>query len=202
MENVHRARRRQHHRLAPSCSRCRQRKIRCDRACPCDPCARSGHACRYDNPSAPEGTFVPGQHVFSARPPPQDVPRPGVYQGPARLVPPRPQPENAGRDQPAAASRSLTASPNSEVTSSTRLLWHGSRATDEYVSPFDGQTLSVPKEVMFGEDNATVFWGRTHETNFITRVGVSSSPGQSCLVFGWSHWTAGLMGKGLTRSRT
>lgn len=28
----------------------------------------------------------------------------------------------------------------------------------------------VPKEVVFGEDDATVFWGRSHEANFVPRI--------------------------------
>jgi hypothetical protein len=162
-------RRRQHHRPAPSCSQCRQRKIRCDRASPCLPCVESGRACRYDAPPAHEGIVIPGQHVFSARPPPR-APRRGASQSLGPLNAPRQRPENVGQVQSATATRGMSSSPSSEVASSPRLLWHGSRATDRYVSPFDGRTLEVPKEVMFGEDNATVFWGRTHETNFVTRV--------------------------------
>lgn len=30
--------------------------------------------------------------------------------------------------------------------------------------------MVVPKEVIFGEEDATVFWGRTHEANFVPRI--------------------------------
>lgn len=30
--------------------------------------------------------------------------------------------------------------------------------------------MVVPKEVLFGEEDATVFWGRTHEANFVPRI--------------------------------
>lgn len=51
-----------------------------------------------------------------------------------------------------------------------RQFWHGSRAGDRYVSPFDGQAVVVPKEVVFGEDDAVVYWGRSHEANFVPRI--------------------------------
>jgi hypothetical protein len=181
------SRRRQHNRLALSCSQCRQRKIRCDRASPCLHCVKSKLDCRYEASSAPEGSLIPGQHVFSARPLHQAPHPPSVNHGLTTLSASRPQPDNVGREQPATAARGMSASPSSEVTSSPRLLWHGSRATDEYVSPFDQRTLSVPKEVMFGEDNATVFWGRTHETNFVTRVSTGYLPSAAKHSIAWSR---------------
>lgn len=51
-----------------------------------------------------------------------------------------------------------------------RQFWHGSRAGDHYESPFDGTTRVVPKEVVFGEEDTTVYWGRTHEANFVPRI--------------------------------
>lgn len=51
-----------------------------------------------------------------------------------------------------------------------RLFWHGSKAGDQYVSPFDRRTITVPKEVVFGDNDATVYWGRSHEANFVPRV--------------------------------
>lgn len=56
------------------------------------------------------------------------------------------------------------------VIAPLRQFWHGSGAGDEYVSPFNGRKMAVPKEVMFGEDEATVFWGRSHEANFVPRI--------------------------------
>lgn len=39
----------------PPCSRCRQKKIRCDKQRPCDQCKRGGYDCLYDeNPDNPE----------------------------------------------------------------------------------------------------------------------------------------------------
>lgn len=57
-----------------------------------------------------------------------------------------------------------------DVIPTLRQFWHGSRAGDHYVSPFDGRAIVVPKEVVFGEDDATVFWGRSHEANFVPRI--------------------------------
>lgn len=178
---------RRQQRLLLSCSECRKRKIGCDRSKPCLACVRSNRVerCQYDASSAPEGTStIPGQIVFSA------VPK--AHQ---QKVQPQPPPRSVSasaaeslsalswsgsedgqlRDQPsrAAAVQPVTVpkvQPPEDVASPLQLFWHGSRGVDQYVSPFDRKTVSVPKEVVFGEGDATVYWGRSHETNFIPRV--------------------------------
>ena len=50
------------------------------------------------------------------------------------------------------------------------MLWHGSRSMDTYIEPVHGRPISTPKEVMFGENDATIYWGRSHETNFVPRI--------------------------------
>lgn len=86
-------------------------------------------------------------------------------------VPPTPAPKVL---QPQSQSQSQLQSPAAaaadDVASPLQLFWHGSRGVDQYVSPFDRKTVSVPKEVIFGENDATVYWGRSHETNFVPRV--------------------------------
>ncbi|KAH8658499.1 hypothetical protein BX600DRAFT_439661 [Xylariales sp. PMI_506] len=163
------SRRRQHHRLAPACTLCRERKIRCDRARPCLPCTKSRQRCRYDAPSAPEDASIPGQHVFSVRPS-HRASHANATQMFRAINSPQPQLQGISTAEFTTDSQEENTLPSSKLTSSPRLLWHGSRATDQYTSPFDGRTISVPKEVMFGEDDATVFWGRTHETNFVTKI--------------------------------
>ncbi|ROW01090.1 hypothetical protein VSDG_02889 [Cytospora chrysosperma] len=178
---------RRQQRLLLSCSECRKRKIGCDRSKPCLACVRSNRVerCQYDASSAPEGTStIPGQIVFSA------VPK--AHQ---QKVQPQPPPRSVSasaaeslsalswsgsedgqlRDQPsrAAAVQPVTVpkvQPPEDVASPLQLFWHGSRGVDQYVSPFDRKTVSVPKEVVFGEGDATVYWGRSHETNFIPRI--------------------------------
>lgn len=184
---------RRQQRLLLSCSECRKRKIGCDRSKPCLACVRSNRVeqCQYDTSSAPEGTStIPGQIVFSA------VPK--THQQPAQTRP-QPQPQPQPRSVSASARESLSAlswsgsedgqpgdhpsraaavppspvpkvQPPDDVASPLQLFWHGSRGVDQYVSPFDRKTVSVPKEVVFGEGDATVYWGRSHETNFIPRV--------------------------------
>ncbi|EPE06543.1 c6 zinc finger domain-containing protein [Ophiostoma piceae UAMH 11346] len=65
--------------------------------------------------------------------------------------------------------RRASPEPGGSVTQ-LQMLWHGSRSVDTYTEPVHGRTISTPKEVMFGENDATVYWGRTHETNFVPRI--------------------------------
>lgn len=229
-QQQHHPRRRQQ-RLHLSCSECRRRKIRCDRAKPCYPCVKAdrGGRCQYDTPPATPGKTVPGQLVFAARPardhhhhhhhhhqvlqhspsaasatpPPQQQQQQqrggnaGVQQQPttpsadSQLHPqqqrpqhPRPPPPPPpGRFSPAEVRASGGATAGYETNAQAadaipllRQFWHGSKAGDQYVSPFDRRTITVPKEVVFGDDDATVFWGRSHEANFVPRV--------SCIMHG------------------
>ncbi|CAN8104343.1 unnamed protein product [Discula destructiva] len=70
-----------------SCNSCRQRKLRCDRICPCSQCVKSNRACKYANESesglGSEGSDVeasPRPSKRSHRPPPSyvDAPTPSV----------------------------------------------------------------------------------------------------------------------------
>lgn len=64
--------------------------------------------------------------------------------------------------------------PPADAIPPLRQFWHGTKAGDQYVSPFDRRTITVPKEVVFGDNDATVFWGRSHEANFVPRVSAAS----------------------------
>lgn len=240
--------RRRQQRLHLSCSECRRRKIRCDRAKPCHPCVKAdrGDRCHYDTPPAAPGRTVPGQLVFAARPahhqmihhhhqatatvtakskplPPQPPPPPqrgSVQQQHSQPTPPsaaaaavdlqqhqqqqQPPPQHP-RPPPPPGSSLLSSSsrlgslssaelqprgssggaggydttnsvqfqppaPAVDAIPPLRLFWHGSKAGDQYVSPFDRRTITVPKEVVFGDNDATVYWGRSHEANFVPRV--------------------------------
>lgn len=187
--------RRRQQRLHLSCSECRRRKIRCDRAKPCHPCVRTdrGDRCHYDTPPNTPGRTVPGQLVFAARPAQQPAaPQPQrgkgavqqEHQQPAtpsaelqqhQSQHPRPPPPSSSlsRFDPDEASRNVAGYENvqpADAIPPLRQFWHGSKAGDQYVSPFDRRTITVPKEVVFGDNDATVFWGRSHEANFVPRV--------------------------------
>lgn len=180
---------RRQQRLLLSCSECRKRKIGCDRSKPCNGCVRSNRVdrCQYDTSSAPEGTSsIPGQIVFSAVPKTQQT---AQLQPQPRSVSARESvsalswsgsEDDQSREQPSLAAAVVPPTPapkllqQDDVASPLHLFWHGSRGVDQYVSPFDRKTISVPKEVVFGENDATVYWGRSHETNFVPRV--SESP--------------------------
>ncbi len=99
---------------------------------------------------------APGSHVFAVE---------------ARRQPSRePSAPDLPVTKPAAAPFASRPGSDTGTVSRARLLWHGSRGVDTFVEPLYGRTIATPKEVMFGENDATVYWGRTHETNFITRI--------------------------------
>ncbi|KAK7419587.1 hypothetical protein QQX98_003178 [Neonectria punicea] len=154
--------RKRQHRLWLSCTACRARKVKCDRSRPCHRCIRAEIAdqCRYDLPTGATSETAPGQLVFAVK-------------------------DDAQTDTPSSSSASLLASNPSGGSQLTalappptekgpvtplQLLWHGSRSVDTYVEPLRGRTVSTPKEVVFGENDATVYWGRSHETNFVPRI--------------------------------
>lgn len=153
-------RRRQRGRLHISCIECRRRKIRCDKSKPCSACVRGHRAdgCHY--PQAPDlqDKVIPGQLVFEVSPASGHK---------------HENEHEAQQEMPLSAPHRTLASktvPDKAVVPPLRQFWHGSRAGDSYESPFDGRTMVVPKEVIFGEEDATVFWGRTHEANFVPRI--------------------------------
>lgn len=118
----------------------------------------------YDYAPALEGrAAVPGQLVFEASPALPQQQR-AVNAGPAASASAH---EVQSRILPNAAGEDAT---NGEEVAPLRQFWHGSRAGDQYLSPFDQRAIVVPKEVVFGEDDATVFWGRSHEANFVPRI--------------------------------
>lgn len=150
--------RRQHKRLHISCTECRRRKIRCDRSRPCSQCVRGDRAelCHYPQAPGSQERGIQGQLVFEVAPAQiQQHRKERVAHQPTQI------------SGPTHARESVQTGP---VVTPLRQFWHGSRAGDRYESPFDGATLVVPKEVIFGEDDATVFWGRTHEANFVPRI--------------------------------
>lgn len=114
--------------------------------------------CRYPQAPDSKGEVIPGQLVFEVSPASGHKPNNhhGSQQSTPLIIP----------------GRTLTrqTEPGEAVVSPLRQFWHGSRAGDSYESPFDGRTIVVPKEVIFGEEDATVFWGRTHEANFVPRI--------------------------------
>lgn len=147
--------------------------------------------CEYDyHPAVREraagvaGGGAPGQLVFEARP--TSVPTPRRRNGVPLSFPQEAQPppaswtgsdDSLGRARiPPASSHHTGETPalgeeeQEEGVSPLRQFWHGSRAGDRYVSPFDGRAVVVPKEVVFGEDDAIVYWGRSHEANFVPRI--------------------------------
>lgn len=165
--------RRRQQRLHLSCSECRRRKTRCDRAKPCLPCVRGQRAglCQYDYHPSIQERAAPGQLVFEAR-----APAPAQRRNVARRPPlSAASSDGSGEALENVPSTSTSAARDekttySEAVSPLRQFWHGSRAGDRYVSPFDGRPIVVPKEVVFGEGDATVFWGRSHEANFVPRI--------------------------------
>ncbi|KAI3395585.1 hypothetical protein diail_1097 [Diaporthe ilicicola] len=77
-----------------SCNSCRQRKLRCDRTCPCSQCQKSNRVCKYanENEAGPgsEGSDVeaasprPAKRQYRPAPPyPLDAPSPQLQTGPA-----------------------------------------------------------------------------------------------------------------------
>lgn len=159
------AQRRRQQRLHLSCTECRRRKTRCDRSKPCSPCTRGNRVdqCQYDYAPASQGPGMHGQFVFEARPRQQNS---GSQQS-------RSSASSKGLQQVESPIRARVAgdvATPAEVIPTLRQFWHGSRAGDHYTSPFDGRAIAVPKEVVFGEDDATVFWGRSHEANFVPRI--------------------------------
>lgn len=120
--------------------------------------------CEYDYAPALEGRpAVPGQLVFEASPAPRQQQRTA---GDRPAAPTRANGAQS-RDLNSAADEGAT---GGDAVAPLRQFWHGSRAGDQYVSPFDLRAIVVPKEVVFGEDDATVFWGRSHEANFVPRI--------------------------------
>lgn len=169
--------RRRQQRLHLSCSECRRRKTRCDRGKPCLPCVRGDRAqiCRYDYHPSIQEQSAPGQLVFEVRPAqeqqrrriiPRQVSRSSSPSGSDRV---ERHPKNVTSTTATVGERGASQILNEGITP-LRQFWHGSRAGDRYVSPFDRQAIVVPKEVISGEDDATVFWGRTHEANFVPRI--------------------------------
>lgn len=152
--------RRRQRRLHISCIECRRRKIRCDRSKPCLPCIRGDRAdgCLYPQAPDSQDKGIPGQIVFEVSP--ASGQKHENKHGAQQKVP------------PSAPARTLPSEtvPDVAVVPPLRQFWHGSQAGDSYESPFDGRTIVVPKEVIFGEEDATVFWGRTHEANFVPRI--------------------------------
>ncbi|KAJ9131824.1 C6 zinc finger domain-containing protein [Pleurostoma richardsiae] len=162
-------------RLWLSCTECRARKVKCDRARPCHRCVKGDIAdqCHYDlHPRATRET-APGQLVFAAREVDgrrlrkgdTEAAAPSSESLPARI--PGHSNSTSHGSQPIA-----TAPPFTEKgrVISLQLLWHGSHSVDTYVEPLRERTISTPKEVIFGENDATVYWGRSHETNFVPRI--------------------------------
>ncbi|KPM37931.1 hypothetical protein AK830_g8622 [Neonectria ditissima] len=154
-----RTERKRQHRLWLSCTACRSRKVKCDRARPCHRCIRAEIAdqCRYELSARATLEAAPGQLVFAVKEPDGQ------------------QRKNNNRDtsSDALSSAPLGACPPAAEkgpVTPLQLHWHGSRSVDTYVEPLRGKTVSIPKEVIFGENDATVYWGRSHETNFVPRI--------------------------------
>lgn len=174
--------RRRQQRLHLSCVECRRRKVRCDRAKPCFPCIKAdrGQLCHYETPPASSGRSVPGQLVFAARPA-QPLPhhhqqqqQNGKLAQRSLSSTPAAESNRAQRPEPASGDISGQSGRPSDAIPLLRQFWHGSKAGDQYVSPFDRRAIVLPKEVVIGENDATVFWGRSHEANFVPRVSLES----------------------------
>ncbi|KUI53365.1 Activator of stress genes 1 [Cytospora mali] len=78
-----------------SCNSCRQRKLRCDRTCPCSQCNKSNRPCKYANEHEPgplsEGSDVeasprPTKRPHRPAPPYADVPPPQPHSTPGSVV--------------------------------------------------------------------------------------------------------------------
>lgn len=165
--------RRRQQRLHLSCTECRRRKTRCDRATPCLPCVRGNRAalCQYDYHPSVQERAAPGQLVFEARPAPAHPRRRNAAgRPPPSAASPNGSEETSENAASSAGAAGGEGAAHGEGVSPLRQFWHGSRAGDRYVSPFDRRPIVVPKEVVFGEDDATVFWGRSHEANFVPRI--------------------------------
>jgi len=156
-----------------SCLQCRRRKIRCDRGKPCQHCVKANcvDQCLYDAPLEAKASIVPKQIVF-----PSKVPNPGPIQR-------EPQPGvTSTSSAPAFATPSTSPAsshqgPHIGITAtasvtSAQWLWHGSKAVDRYVEPFNSQSIAVPKEVVRGEDDTILHWGRSHISNFMPFVSI------------------------------
>lgn len=78
-----------------SCNSCRQRKLRCDRTCPCSQCQKSNRVCKYANEHevgpGSEGSDVeasprPAKRQYRPAPPyPLDAPSPQLQAGPGPM---------------------------------------------------------------------------------------------------------------------
>lgn len=78
-----------------SCNSCRQRKLRCDRTCPCSQCQKSNRVCKYANEHeigpGSEGSDVeasprPAKRQYRPAPPyPLDAPSPQLQPGPGPM---------------------------------------------------------------------------------------------------------------------
>lgn len=77
-----------------SCNSCRQRKLRCDRTCPCSQCNKSNRICKYANEHEPgqlsEGSDVeasprPAKRPHRPAPPYADVPPPQPHSTPGSV---------------------------------------------------------------------------------------------------------------------
>lgn len=71
-----------------SCNSCRQRKLRCDRTCPCSQCLKSNRPCKYANENEPgpgsegsdgEGSPRPVKRQHRPPPPYMDAPTPQAH---------------------------------------------------------------------------------------------------------------------------
>ncbi|TPX09852.1 uncharacterized protein E0L32_008874 [Thyridium curvatum] len=164
------------HRLWLSCRGCRARKVKCDRARPCHRCVKVGKAaqCHYDLPTDTDDGTALGQFVFAVQAPERTPNKTRTSAGDTA-----PQISSiSGRNPTATLAGSSSSQATAPEASSTevgpvgplQLLWHGSRSVDVYVEPLGGQKDFAPKEVIFGENDGTVYWGRGHETNFVPRI--------------------------------
>lgn len=114
--------------------------------------------CHYPHAPSSQGRAIPGQIVFEVTSTTRQRHTEQRVAHKARSL--------AASD----STRRSVSVQDQSVVSSLRQFWHGSRAGDRYESLFDGRTIVVPKEVIFGEEDATVFWGRSHEANFVPRI--------------------------------
>lgn len=123
--------------------------------------------CLYDTAVESKPSVVPRQAVFTARPSSvalaQETQTASAPTFASSFATPSDFSDQASRVQSVAA------------VSSAQWLWHGSRGADRYVEPFNGEVIVVPKEVVRGEDDTILHWGRSHMSNFMPFVSPPSA---------------------------
>lgn len=158
------------------CADCRRRKLRCDRSMPCGQCVKSGRTdyCRYTVDDARPGK----RGLVKTR-----VSESRTLGGPtaAGIVASQNSLQKERFLSEDGPSPSLSSEPNSNIPSEDgseqdlvwTYLWYGSYAVDRFTEPFEGKTLSLPSEVLQGENESTAYYGRSHGAILLADVSPS-----------------------------